>query len=154
MRKYDLWSSLVLFLLGTAIAYSSLKLGLGTWATPGPGFLPFWAGLGLSLISIGIFVLAMIKAEAVPAAVEKFWSRPDSRKIVLAVLISLIVYDLLWTRLGFSLTTFFWLLFLFHFVGKRKWSFTLAGAAITSAMSYFLFQVFLKSQLPAGFIGF
>lgn len=154
MRKDDLWSSLVLFLLGAAIAYGSLKLGLGTWAAPGPGFLPFWAGLGLSFISMGIFVLVVIKKKAIPAAAEKFWSRPDSGKIVLSVLISLVVYDLLWTRLGFSLTTFFWLVFLFRFIGKRKWSVTLVGAVITSATSYFLFQVFLKSQLPTGFIGF
>ena len=153
MRKDDLGSSLVLFLLGAAIAYGSLKLGLGTWAAPGPGFLPFWAGLGLSLIAIGIFALAVIKREGVPAA-EKFWPRPDSGKIVLSVLISLIVYDLLWTRLGFSLTTFLLLVFLFRFVGKRAWSVTLGGAVMTSATSYFLFQVFLKSQLPAGFIGF
>ena len=106
MRKGDLWSSLVLFLLGVAVVYGSLKLGLGTWAAPGSGFLPFWAGLGLSFMAIGIFVPATIKKGGVPEAAGKFWPRPDSAKIVLSVFISLIVYDLLWTRLGFSLTTF------------------------------------------------
>ncbi len=153
MRKGDLGSSSVLFLLGAAIVYGSWGLGLGTWASPGPGFLPFLAGLGLSLIATGIFALAVIQKEEVPAA-EKFWPRLDSGKIVLSVFISLIVYDLLWTRLGFSLTTFLLLLFLFRFVGKRKWSVTLVGAMMTSLTSYFLFQVFLKSQLPTGFVGF
>jgi len=153
MCKEDLGSSSVLFLLGAAVAYGSRGLGLGTWAAPGPGFLPFLAGLGLALFATGIFALAIIKKEEVPAA-EKFWPRPDSGKMVLSVFISLVVYDLLWTRLGFSLTTFLLLLFLFRSVGKRTWSATLVGAMIASLTSYFLFQVFLKSQLPTGFIGF
>jgi hypothetical protein len=154
MRKYDLWSSLVLFLLGTAIGYGSLKLGLGTWAAPGPGFLPFGAGLGLSLLSIGIFVLAVLNKETVPATPEKFFPQPDSQKIVSLVFLALIIYNFLWMGLGFSLTTFLFLAFLFRLVGKRNWWVTILGSALTSILAYALFQVFLKSQLPTGFIGF
>ncbi len=154
MRKYDLWSSLVLFLLGTAIGYSSLKLGLGTWAAPGPGFLPFGAGVGLSLLSVGIFFLAVFNRETEPARPEKFFPQPDSQKVVTLVFLSLIVYNFLWMGLGFSLTTFLFLAFLFRLVGKRNWWVTILGSAITSFLAYALFQLFLQSQLPTGVIGF
>ncbi len=152
--RYDRWSSLVLFLLGASICYGSVNLGLGTWSAPGSGFLPFGAGLGLSLFSVGIFALPGTKRESAPSVTEKFWPRPESGKVVSLVLLSLIVYDLIWTRLGFSLTTFLFLVFLFRVIGKRKWWITIMGAAVISGIAYVLFQIFLECRLPTGFVGF
>lgn len=154
MRKYDIWSGLLLLALGAVLCKGSLDLGLGTWTVPGPGFLPFGAGLLLVAFSSGIIVLALARKEDTAPAPEKIWGRPGSRKLVLLLLAPLILYNLLWTRLGFSPATFLFMRFLFRFVGKRRWRVTVTGAVLTSLSAYLLFQVFLKSQLPTGVIGF
>ncbi len=152
MRKYDLGSSFVLLLLGAVICYESLHLGLGTWRIPGPGFLPFWAGLFLVTLSISIFILALIKGDE--ASQGKFFPRSDSFKIVSLVLISLLIYNFIWTTLGFTISTLLFLGFLFRVVGKRRWGVVIAGAVLASFTAYMLFEVLLKSQLPTGVLGF
>jgi putative tricarboxylic transport membrane protein len=154
MRKQDLWSSSVLLLLGAVIGYESLHLGLGTWRVPGPGFLPFWAALFLVSLAAGIFILAIVNRDEASSGQQRFWARPDSWKKVLLVLLSLILYNLIWTRLGFSLSTLLFLGFLFRGVGKRKWGTVIVGSILTSFAAYMLFEVFLKAQLPTGIVGF
>jgi putative tricarboxylic transport membrane protein len=144
----------VLFLLAVVIGYESTNLGLGSWRIPGPGFLPFWAALFLASLSVAIFILAVVGHDEVSHGPQKFWSRPERWKRVFLVLISLIVYNLIWTRLGFSLSTLLFLGFLFRTVGKRKWGTVIAGAMLTSFAAYMLFEVLLKAQLPTGIIGF
>ena len=153
MEKFDFLGSIVLLIFGLVICFESLHLGLGTWMVPGAGFLPFSAGLSLALLSLAISVLAIVRKKEIPYAAVKYSERPNSGKIVSIVFVSLIVYNILWTILGFSLTTFLFLGFLF-WVGKRNWSFTIIGAAIISLLTYILFQLFLDAQLPTGIIGF
>ena len=154
MRQSDLWSSLILLLLGAAISYESLNLGIGIWTVPGPGFSPFGAGLSLACVAIGIFISAIVKGGKAPDRPEKFWPRPESRKVVFLVFMSLIVYNIIWTKLGFSLTTFLFVGFLFVIVGKRRWWVVITGAVLTSFIAYLIFQYFLQSQLPTGIVGF
>ena len=152
MQKADLGSASVLLLLGASVCYKSLSLGLGPLGTPGPGFLPFLAGLCLASLSLVILLLAVVRRT--PASAAKFWPDPKKLKVVFLVLLSLGAYNLLWTRLGFTLTTFLLLGFLFRIVGARGWGATILGAAVSSSLAYLLFQTFLQSQLPTGFIGF
>ncbi len=155
MRKYDIWSGLFLLALGAVLCKGSLELGLGTWTVPGPGFLPFGAGLLLVAFSTGILVLAAARKEKSNDLMpQKIWRSPENRRAVLLLLASLILYNLLWTQLGFSLTTFLFMGFLFRFVGKRRWWVTITGAVLTSLTAYLLFQVLLRSQLPTGVIGY
>ena len=153
MRKFDVGSSLFLMLLGLIICWQSVRLGLGTWRAPGPGFLPFCAGCLLFLLAAAILAGAALKGEKerVPA---KFWIRPGSQRVVLSILISVVLYNILWTRLGFVLTTLLFMGFLLRGVGKRKWWVVLTGTGLTSFVAYFLFQRVLKCQLPTGFLGF
>ena len=153
MQKADLGSSLVLLIVGACVCYKSLSLGLGPLGTPGPGFLPFLAGLCLVCLSLAILLLAAVKMTPASRA-AKFWPGPKKLKVVSLVFLSLVVYNLLWTRLGFTLTTFLLMGFLFRFVGARRWGVTILGATASSVLAYLLFQTFLQSQLPTGFIGF
>jgi hypothetical protein len=154
MWKYDFWSSLLLLLLGIAVCYESLPLGLGTWKVPGPGFLPLAAGLMLCILAVSIFTAAYITKQKGTVPTEKFWLRPDSPKIVLLILASLIVFNLVWTRLGFTVTTLLFMGFLLRVVGKRRWWVVVTGMGFTSAVAYFLFDQLLKCQLPKGILGF
>ena len=153
MQKADLGSGSVLLLLGASVCYKSLSLGLGPLGSPGPGFLPFLAGLCLAFLSLGILLFAVVKImPASPAA--KFWPNSKKMKVVSLVFLSLVAYNLLWTKLGFTISTFLFIGFLFRIVGARRWWVTIVGAGLSSLLAYLLFQTFLKSQLPIGFIGF
>ena len=154
MQKRDRWSSLALFLFGTLIWVESLKLGLGRMAAPGPGFLPLLAGVALCLFSIGTFVVAGNSKGSIPKANGKFFFYEGSKKIVSLVFLSLICFNCLWELIGFSLTSFIFLGFLFWVVGKRNWKVSLMSSAIISFLAYVLFQLFLEAQLPTGYVGF
>jgi hypothetical protein len=153
MKKADLGSGSVFLLLGAAVCYKSWSLGLGSLGSPGLGFLPFLAGLCLVFLSLGILLFAVVKIT--PASpTPKFWPRSKEIKVVSLVFLSLVAYNLLWTKLGFTITTFLFIGFLFRVVGTRRWWVTIVGAGLSSFLAYLLFQTFLKSQLPTGFIGF
>jgi succinate dehydrogenase hydrophobic anchor subunit len=154
MRKGDIWGSVLLLAIGSAVCYGSARLGVGSWTVPGPGFLPFGAGLVLTLLSLAVLILTLTRKEAALRQTTQFWSQPDSYKTLLLLLVSLVAYNIIWVRLGYTLTTVLYMGFLFRFVGKRSWGVSVGGAAVTSVLTYALFQLFLQAQLPTGILGF
>lgn len=56
--RQDFWSGLLFIALGAGFAFKATSYPLGTAAQMGPGFLPFWLGLGLSGLGTLIAVLA------------------------------------------------------------------------------------------------
>lgn len=154
VNKIRILGSLVLLSLGAAVLLESISLGLGTWSVPGPGFLPFGAGLGLLLSSLITFLATIMKKTEGIVERENFWVSADSKRNVSLVLLSLIGYNLIWTRLGFLLSTFLLMFFLFRIVGKLKGLLSLAGAVLTSFLAYLFFGILLEGQLPGGILGF
>ena len=71
--------------------------------------------------------------------------------IILAVLFG---YSLFLDTLGFLVSTFILLLMLFRFVGPQKWVVAVGGSALASIASYVVFELWLKTQLPRGILGF
>src|SRR4249920_191257 len=121
-----------LFWLAVAIfaALQGLSLNLGSLNRPGPGFFPFWGGVVLGVLSVVLIVRSFRRATARPPR------RPESWKL-LVVLGALLAYLLLLFRLE-----------------QRGWAFSAVTAAIGTLASYALFQVWLKTQLPTGPLGF
>ena len=66
---------------------------------------------------------------------------------------ALLGYLLLLETLGFVAVTFSFLLFLFR-LERRGWAFSIVSAAAGAFVSYVLFQLWLKTQLPTGPLGF
>ncbi len=66
----------------------------------------------------------------------------------------MIIFNLLWTQVGFFIATFLFIGFLFRVVGERSWRVTLGGAALTSFLAYLFFNTLLQSHLPVGLFGF
>jgi uncharacterized BrkB/YihY/UPF0761 family membrane protein len=56
-------------------------------------------------------------------------------------------------HLGFILSTVLLLLFLFKAVEPQKWSWAVLGAVISTLTAYGVFQLWLGTQLPRGFLG-
>ena len=136
------WRAVALFAAG-----QGFSLGLGGLHRPGPGFFPFWGGVVLGLLSILLVVRS--PARDAPGAARL---RPDTVKPVVAAG-AILGYLLLLEVLGFVCLTFLFLLLLLR-LERRSWAFSTASAVAGALGSYALFQLWLKTQLPTGPLGF
>jgi len=150
MGRVNVWSSIFWLILGAAVAYGSLRLGLGTLTHPGPGFLPFWCGVilaGLSVVVLLQGTWAWRTGDRAPVRGKwegLRWSK--SAYVVLAILI----YTLTFNRLGFLLCTMLLLIFLLKAIDPESWPVTIATAVIASLAAFVVFALWLDVQLPRG----
>ena|SRR6266850_2488961 len=145
MRR-DLVSALFWLAVAIFAAAQGLALKLGTLHQPGPGFFPFWGGVVLGLLSLILVVQSLGAKSASPPA----W--PASARLFV-VAGALLAYILLLERIGFVAVTFAFLLLLFR-LERRGWAFSTLTAGAGAAASWALFQLWLKTQLPVGPLGF
>ncbi len=119
---------------------------------PGAGFLPFWLGALMAILSI-ILVLNASRQPVVPAKQPVF---PGGRTLLTlgAVIAGLTVYILTLEILGFLVGTGLLTAFLLGVVEREKWYTTILVAALNSAGLYLVFQVLLGVNLPANRFGF
>ena len=152
MKAYNRIAALFFLGVGVFFAIYARFVEIGTWNDPGPGFLPFWAGITLSAMAVALFLGSY--ARKVWADRPSFFPQSDSWKRVLATFLALIAYNLLLTPLGFTLATFLFLTFLVKFIFPQTWMRTLLVAVFGSVFARLLFINFLETQLPKGFLGF
>lgn len=148
MGKSDLWAAVFLLLLGVAATVESWRLVLGEVGRPGAGFFPFYLALGLAITSLALVLrsfLSSIAKRSAPAAIE---ARALGK--VAWVVSGLILYAYVFEKLGFLLSTFLVMVFLFRAVAAFDWRLTLGGALASAFLCYLLFKVWLQVQLPAG----
>lgn len=143
----DLISSL--FWLAVAVYFTVegfISLKFGTLSQPGPGFFPFLGGVVLGLLSL-IQILKSLRNKDTLAL-----SGLKSPKFLLAIGATL-AYLLLLERIGFVTITFLFLFVLFR-LEYKSWVSSAAFALVGAVSSYVLFNLWLKTQLPAGPFGF
>lgn len=134
-----------LLVFAAIAAYESTKLPFGTVRNPGPGFLPWWAGLALGLLSLTLLGQALI-------------SRPETREArgrvlkVVGLLAALGAYVLLLEPLGYPLCTFLLVLFMLRVVDPHRWVMAFSIATIAAVGSYVVFAIWLKVPLPPGLL--
>ena len=150
MRVYEISSAFFFSVLGIVVIVGGLRLGFGQWQNPGQGFMAVLAGIALFLLSAGWMVLAIIKHEKIVP--KSFFVNRQSRRHVLLLLLSLMLYALILNTFGFVLTTFLFLVFLFRVIKPQSWMRTLITALIVSIVSFILFEMLLKVQFPQGFL--
>jgi putative tricarboxylic transport membrane protein len=147
---YDRIASLFFLIVGAFFALYSCTIEIGEWHEPGPGFLPFWAGITLVLMSIGLLASSLSrKGPARPS----FFPETDSWKRVLVTFMALLAYNLVSDFLGFTVTAFFFVGFLVKCIFPQSWARTLIVAAGAAIFARLLFVDFLQTQLPKGFLG-
>jgi putative tricarboxylic transport membrane protein len=152
MKKNDQISSVVWLLAAIYICFESLRLPIGSWRDPGPGFLPLGAGLLLGILSIIVFLQASLNPSNEPG--ECIFPRKAWGKMIFC-LAALLGYALILPVLGFLVTTYIFLFLLFRFgIEAQSWVVSLAGSALASLLCYGIFEMWLKTQLPKGIIGF
>ena len=145
----DKWSSLVWVGIAFGICLGSLRLSLGEFHNPGPGFLSFGAGFLLGVLALIIH----FQSRRIPSPEKKpnpFWvNKNRGFKMVLTVF-ALLGYAMGMDYLGFLLITFIFLAFLLKVIEPQRWSVALLGALSASAIAYCIFELLLQSQLPKG----
>ena len=147
MKKTYLITYSVWVLLALAVAVESGRLGFGTFGRPGPGFLPFLAGICLAVLAGAGLIQAVLKKPGAETA--SGFRAADILRIGLVSAV-LFVYVFLWDVLGFLASTFLLLLFLFRCVEPLRWRTVFVASGLTLAFTYILFSVLLGARLPAG----
>jgi putative tricarboxylic transport membrane protein len=147
-KKPDYKSGIFFLILGLGVCFFSWKIGLGSPAKPGPGFMPFLAGLLLAALS---FVLSV---QVLFSWTMPNWETKIQWKNILSVLAAMVAYGLLLDEIGFVLVTFAFVVLLMKVIEPQSWKRAILGGAISSLASYLLFETLLKSQLPRSFLGF
>ena len=152
MKNKDQMSSLVWLLAAIYICFESFRLPIGSWRDPGPGLLPLGSGLFLGILSIILFLQASLNPSKEPG--DSLFPRKTWRKLILC-LVALLGYALTLQVLGFLVTTYIFLFLLFRFgIETQSWVISLGGSALASLLCYGIFELWLKTQLPKGIIGF
>jgi len=143
-------SSLFFILFSLYICWQSIELGFGSFAKPGPGFISLLAGISLGLLSLFILFGAVIAQKATQDSAGQIipWVP------LMTTFGCLVGFTLLMKTLGFSLTTFLFIGILLRVVAKKGWTLSLLASFGITLATYVIFELFLQSQLPEGFLGF
>ena len=146
-KKVD--GSLFFFMiLAGAICFEAYKLGLGTFSNPQSGLFPFLTGAILGFLCILCIVINLL-----PKGPREWLKVSISWRRVVPMLGGLFVYTLVMSSLGFPLATFLLILGLLKWIEGRTWMSAGSVAFGMSIFSYIIFRIWLKVQLPEGFLG-
>jgi len=131
----------------------SYQMSLGTLHTPGPGLLPFLLGSLLIVVSLPILIgsLLLFRKTVPESRAAEIWAGVEFKN-VLIIIISLVAYALLLEKLGFILTAFLFLFVLFATFDFQRWLFALGVSSVTIFITYLLFNVVLRVELPSGLL--
>jgi putative tricarboxylic transport membrane protein len=135
--------------LGILVCYRATQLGLGSVTEPGPGFIFFWLGLILVMLSLAALAESLRSSDGVVQVTREMnWVK------IALVLLSLLLYAFFLERVGFVLTTFLLLSFLLGWVEQANWTRSLGIAAVAALGSFAVFELWLKIRLPKGIFRF
>jgi len=150
VKRLDFLSSGFWLMVGVLICEESWRINLGEFHNPGPGFLPFGAGLILAGGALAVLAKALRSG---PGREGAFWADRRRWPKVCLTLGCIIFYGLFLESLGFLLTTFLSMGFLFRVIAPQRWRTVLMGALFSAVGAYLIFQTWLQVELPKGFLG-
>jgi putative tricarboxylic transport membrane protein len=149
MKRCDQIVGFIWFALGSGMALEAIHLGLGELRLPGIGFMPFLVGVLLAVSGCVLTLFATLKGKE---GDDKSWAGENWKNIILPLL-ALFIYIGLMEPLGFLLSTFLLIFFLFKMTAPKKWLAPLVTSGVIVFFSYLIFFVWLKVPLPKGFFG-
>jgi putative tricarboxylic transport membrane protein len=150
MKNPDQLSSLFWLIVGVGISAGSVKYGVGNFLSPGAGFITFFAGIVLSLLSVLLFIFSLIRREP-RQSIRSLWEGLAFGKVIY-VIVLLMLYALTLQFLGFLPATLILLFFLFRIKGTYSPLTVVVLSLVISLGAYLVFQVWLQVQLPKGIL--
>ncbi len=146
MNRRDQAAGLFWLLISIFIVYKAFELGVGSFSTPGPGFVLCGAGLLLGILSIVLVIMSMAGKSKKSIIIER--SHGSLGKVLITIT-GLVLYALFLRSAGFLLVTFGFMLLL-YLMGKFKPWVAFLAALLSVALSYTLFHVVLQVPFPRG----
>ena len=148
MKKPNFWSSLFWLAFSIFICFGSMRLEIGTFHNPGTGFFPFLAGVVFAVLSLILLIQSLVAGENVEGILGKVrW------KNIILVLICLVVYAVVLEKLGFMISTIFFIGVVLRVIEKKRWSLVVVVSVSATLVFWVIFQYWLQSQLPKGIFG-
>ena len=147
MPRREILTLLFWLLLSIFVCVQSWRLGLGRFNSPGSGFLPFGAALVVGILALVLFFKERghhIAGNGAPLFKGK------KVQNVIFILALLFGYPLLLNQLGYFLCTLFFVGSCIRIIGQRQWRVVVIIGISTAIISYLLFDVWLKIQIPEG----
>lgn len=137
----------ILLLVGLSIIWQASRLRLGSFHTPGPGLYPLLLGSVIVLLSLCLIISSAKKSKDAASY------SGQSLKRVGFVYVALLFYFAILEVAGFLISTFLLVSYLSIIIGRQRVAGALLRAFIITGLSYLLFDVALKSELPKGLLG-
>lgn len=150
MREQHPAMSLVLMVLGIAIALGGVTYGWGSLDSPGAGFVPLLAGAAMAGFSVITFLRSLMKGWR---PLGELWAGVQWHRPLIAT-VCLFLYAFLLRDLGFLISTFVLMTYFYRLLEPSSWKETLLAALATTLGFYLVFQVWLEVQLPRGLAAF
>jgi putative tricarboxylic transport membrane protein len=132
-------AGLVPMALGVAALIMSLQLGFGSLTEPGAGLWP--TVLSVALIAVSAVVLLLRQREDCEAFTRTL-------PMIIMGIISLLVFALLFERIGFEIPTLAILVLWLKVIGRESWRTTAIIAVATTIALYLLFILALRVNIP------
>ena len=148
MEKSDRYTSIIYAAFGLFIAFEGYRLELGTLHAPKPGFLVFWGGIALFILSLVLLIQTFLPQETEKRRIRKEMKWQKGVKLTVA----LFFYAIVLRWLGFLLSTFFLLLFLFKGLEPQRWRVALILSIVATALCYWVFGVLFELRFPEGIL--
>ncbi len=152
MKNREIIGALIWMAVGAIFCVGALDFGFSRMGTIGGGFFPFLAGAALIGLSAVVLIRALIRRHDEKPA-EPFLAEQDSLRKLSFALLALFAYVPVVKYGGFVPTTFLFMIFLLKFIEPQRWGVALEAAALTTGAAHLVFNLWLKVQLPRGFLG-
>jgi putative tricarboxylic transport membrane protein len=145
MRVADLITASVLMLLGGAVVYDAVRLGIG-WESDGPrsGFFPFWLGVLLMVMCLAVLVQAARQTTTRP------FVRPEQVGSVLKVLWPALAAVILMQWVGLYVASAVYIAFYMRWIGRHSWVTVIALAVGVPLVTFFVFERWFLVPMPKG----
>lgn len=143
----DRVAGVVLLVFSLGVMWETRVLPLGSFHSPGPGYMPMLLAIALATMAI----LVALGGGDSPGLASLDWSE---KKHAFAILAGCGFAALAIERLGFRLTVVILLVFILSVVERKRAAVVAAMALGLSFGTFFLFSSVLKVPLPRGLLGF
>ena len=149
MRSADRITAALLLAFSVAFSVGALKQ-YQWWGSggPGPAFMPFWLGLVMACLALGL-LLRSLKEQNPGAA---WLPRGEGLRDMLVVLASTVAFIALLKVTGMIIGTALYLAFLVRYLGKHRWWVTLAVALAAAGFNWLVFVHWLRVPMPEGML--
>lgn len=153
MERYDRIISLIWIILGVSQCVGSWFLDLGNMSEPGTGFMPFVVGLAIIALAIMRFIESSREVKKNPRKKVSLWADTHWKRVVF-IIVLMLFYALFLPKLGYLWATFLLMVFLLKSGEPLRWPTALIVGALTSGISYLIFDVWLQVSFPRGMLSF